>query len=168
MKTASPKTIVIVGGVAGGASCAARLRRMDETAEIIILERGPFASFANCGLPYFVGGVIEQEDDLIVANGPLFKDRFAIDLRTQHEVMAIDREARELATGHAPGARNLPLNTLRTRLGELSKQRPLAVYCAVGARGHNAVRLLRQHGFDAYNLSGGYTTFRHVTAAAPA
>ncbi len=96
MKTASPKTIVIVGGVAGGASCAARLRRMDETAEIIILERGPFASFANCGLPYFVGGVIEQEDDLLVAKGPLFKERFAIDLRTQHEVVAIHREAREV------------------------------------------------------------------------
>ena len=96
MKTSSPKTIVIVGGVAGGASCAARLRRMDETAEIIILERGPFASFANCGLPYFVGGVIEQEDDLLVAKGPLFKERFAIDLRTQHEVVAIDREAREV------------------------------------------------------------------------
>ncbi len=96
MKTASPKTIVIVGGVAGGASCAARLRRMDETAEIIILERGPFASFANCGLPYFVGGVIEQEDDLLVAKGPLFKERFAIDLRTQHEVVAIHRDAREV------------------------------------------------------------------------
>ena len=96
MKNSSPKTIVIVGGVAGGASCAARLRRMDETAEIIILERGPFASFANCGLPYFVGGVIEQEDDLLVAKGPLFKERFAIDLRTRHEVVAIDREAREV------------------------------------------------------------------------
>ena len=56
-----------------------------------VLERGPFASFANCGLPYFVGGVIEQEDDLLVAKGPLFKERFAIDLRTQNEVVAIDR-----------------------------------------------------------------------------
>lgn len=86
MKTSSPKTIVIVGGVAGGASCAARLRRMDESAEIIILERGPFASFANYGLPYFVGGVIEQEDDLLVAKGPLSKERFAIDLRRSQGV----------------------------------------------------------------------------------
>ncbi len=69
---------------------------MDQAAEIIILERGPFASFANCGLPYFVGGVIEQEDDLLVAKVPLFKERFAIDLRTQHEAVAIDREAREV------------------------------------------------------------------------
>ena len=56
---------------------------------------------------------------------------------------------------------------MRSRLGELSKERPLAVYCAVGARAHNAVRLLRQRGFNAANLSGGYTTFRHVTAATP-
>ena len=96
MKPSPSKTIVIVGGVAGGASCATRLRRMDESAEIIVLERGPFASFANCGLPYHIGGVIEQEDDLLVAKGPLFKERFAIDLRTQHEVVAIDRDAREV------------------------------------------------------------------------
>ena len=105
-KPSPPKTIVIVGGVAGGASCATRLRRMDETAEIIVLERGPFASFANCGLPYHIGGIIEQEDDLLVAKGPLFIERFAIDLRTQHEVVTIDREAREievrdLASGHS-------------------------------------------------------------------
>jgi len=105
MKNSSPKSIVIVGGVAGGASCATRLRRMDETAEIIVLERGPFASFANCGLPYHVGGVIEQEDELLVAKAPLFKERFAIDLRTRHEAVTIDREARQLevrdlALGH--------------------------------------------------------------------
>ncbi len=87
MNTSSPKTIVIIGGVAGGASCAARLRRMDESAEIIILERGQFASFANCGLPYLVGGVIEKEDSLLVAKGPVFKERYAIDLRTRHEAI---------------------------------------------------------------------------------
>ena len=96
MKTSSSKTIVIVGGVAGGASCATRLRRMDESAEIIVLERGPYASFANCGLPYHVGGVIGNEDDLLVAKGLLFKDRYAIDLRTRHEVIAIDRAAHEV------------------------------------------------------------------------
>ncbi len=96
MITSSPKTIVIVGGVAGGASCATRLRRMDENAEIIVFERGPFASFANCGLPYHIGGVIEHEDALLVAKGPLFKERFAIELRTEHEVVAIDRKAHEV------------------------------------------------------------------------
>jgi NADPH-dependent 2,4-dienoyl-CoA reductase/sulfur reductase-like enzyme/rhodanese-related sulfurtransferase len=96
MKTSSPKTIIIIGGVAGGASCAARLRRMDESAEIIVLERGPYASFANCGLPYHIGGVIENEGDLLVAKGPLFKERYAIDLRTRHEAVAIDRESCEV------------------------------------------------------------------------
>lgn len=90
------KTIVIVGGVAGGASCATRLRRMDESAEIIVIERGPYASFANCGLPYHIGGVIADEDSLLVAKGPLFKERFGIDLRTRHEVVSIDREANEV------------------------------------------------------------------------
>jgi NADPH-dependent 2,4-dienoyl-CoA reductase/sulfur reductase-like enzyme/rhodanese-related sulfurtransferase len=92
----TPKTIVIVGGVAGGASCATRLRRMDETAEIIVLERGPYASFANCGLPYHIGGVIADENQLLVAKGPVFKERFGIDLRTRHEVTAIDRAAKEV------------------------------------------------------------------------
>ncbi|MEO5716302.1 MAG: FAD-dependent oxidoreductase [Luteolibacter sp.] len=96
MKIPSPKTIVIVGGVAGGASCATRLRRMDESAEIIVIERGPHASFANCGLPYHIGGIIAEEDKLLVAKEPLFKERFGIDLRTRHEVIAIDREAQEV------------------------------------------------------------------------
>ena len=75
------------------------------------------------------------------------------------------RDPDEFAAGHAASARNLPLNTLRGTLGELSRERPLAVYCAVGARRHNAVRLLRQQGFNAANPSGGYTTLRHVAAA---
>ena len=59
--------VIIVGGVAGGASCAARLRRLDEKAEILMVERGPYVSYANCGLPYHVGGAIEQESSLLVA-----------------------------------------------------------------------------------------------------
>lgn len=96
MKAVIPKTIVIVGAVAGGASCAARLRRMDEFAEIILFERGPYASFANCGLPYHIGGVIVEEDSLLVAKEPIFKDRFGIDLRTRHDVIAIDSVAKEV------------------------------------------------------------------------
>jgi NADPH-dependent 2,4-dienoyl-CoA reductase/sulfur reductase-like enzyme len=96
MITPTPKTIVIVGGVAGGASCATRLRRMDESAEIIVIERGPYASFANCGLPYHIGGVIADEDQLLVAKGPIFKERFGIVVRTRHEVTAIDRAAKEV------------------------------------------------------------------------
>jgi len=69
---------------------------MDESAKIIVLERGLYASFANCGLPYHIGGVIENVDSLLVAKGPVFKERFVIDLRTRHEAVAIDREASEL------------------------------------------------------------------------
>lgn len=82
---------VIIGGVAGGASCAARLRRLDEPAEIVMLERGPHVSFANCGLPYHVGGVIPETKDLLIADAELFRARFAIDARTRHEATRIDR-----------------------------------------------------------------------------
>jgi NADPH-dependent 2,4-dienoyl-CoA reductase/sulfur reductase-like enzyme/rhodanese-related sulfurtransferase len=88
--------ILIVGGVAGGASCAARARRLSEEAEIIIFERGPYVSFANCGLPYYVGDVIPNESDLLVATPQYFRDRFNIDVRVQSEVTAIDRQTNEV------------------------------------------------------------------------
>ena len=81
--------VVIVGGVAGGASCAARLRRMDEKAEILMVERGPYVSYANCGLPYHVGGVIEKESSLLVASEQLFREQFAIDVRTNCEAIEV-------------------------------------------------------------------------------
>jgi NADPH-dependent 2,4-dienoyl-CoA reductase/sulfur reductase-like enzyme/rhodanese-related sulfurtransferase len=87
------KRIVIVGGVAGGATCATRLRRLDENAEIVVLERGPYVSFANCGLPYYVGDVIQGESKLLLATPKLFRERFCIDVRTKHEVTAIHRES---------------------------------------------------------------------------
>ena len=82
--------------MAGGASCAARLRRLDERAEIMMIERGPYVSFANCGLPYYVGGVIEKESSLLVASEELFRERFRIGVRTRCEVTGIDREAKEV------------------------------------------------------------------------
>ncbi|MBI2964149.1 MAG: FAD-dependent oxidoreductase [Deltaproteobacteria bacterium] len=86
-----PERVLIVGGVAGGASCAARLRRLKESAEIVLLDRGPYVSFANCGLPYFVGDVIAEEGRLLVASSALFRNRFNIVVHTHHEVLAIDR-----------------------------------------------------------------------------
>ena len=86
--------VIIVGGVAGGASCAARLRRLDEKAEIVMVERGPYLSYANCGLPYHVGGVIPNESSLLVANEQYFKANLAIDARTNCEAIAIDREGK--------------------------------------------------------------------------
>jgi NADPH-dependent 2,4-dienoyl-CoA reductase/sulfur reductase-like enzyme/rhodanese-related sulfurtransferase len=81
--------VVIVGGVAGGASCAARLRRLDENAEILMVERGPYVSYANCGLPYYVGGVIPRESSLLVATEQTFRTQFAIDVRTNCEAVRI-------------------------------------------------------------------------------
>lgn len=75
---------VIIGGVAGGASCAARLRRLDGEREIIILERGKYISYANCGLPYHVGGVIRNRSSLLLMTPELMKDRFNIDVILFH------------------------------------------------------------------------------------
>ncbi len=86
--------IVIVGGVAGGASAAARARRLDETAEIVVLERGPDVSFANCGMPYYAGGVIKSRQALIVTTPEHLRKQFALDVRTRSEVLAIDPAAR--------------------------------------------------------------------------
>ncbi len=96
--------VVIVGGVAGGASCAARLRRLDEKAEIVMVERGPYVSYANCGLPYHVSGVIEKESNLLVASEQLFRAQFAIDARTNCEAISISPkrktvDLRSVATG---------------------------------------------------------------------
>ncbi|MEJ2475066.1 MAG: FAD-dependent oxidoreductase, partial [Desulfobacterales bacterium] len=81
--------VVIVGGVAGGASCAARLRRLDEKAEILMVERGPYVSYANCGLPYHVGGVIEKESSLLVGSEQMFRIMFGVDVRTNCEAISI-------------------------------------------------------------------------------
>ena len=81
--------IMIVGGVAGGASCAARLRRLDEKAEILMVERGPYVSYANCGLPYHIGGVIEKESSLLVSTEQTFRTAFNIDCRTNCEVIGV-------------------------------------------------------------------------------
>lgn len=83
---------VIVGGVAAGMSTATRLRRNDETAEIIVLERGGYVSFANCGLPYYVGGVIAERADLLLQTPESLSARFDLDVRVRLEVVAIDRE----------------------------------------------------------------------------
>lgn len=90
------KRILIVGGVAGGASCAARLRRIDEHAEIFIFERSGDVSFANCGLPYYLGGVIADRRQLFVATPERFRDLFNVEVRTWHEVRRIDRAGRTI------------------------------------------------------------------------
>lgn len=99
-----PKKLLVVGGVAGGASAAARARRLAEDCEIVVFDRGPFVSFANCGLPYYVGNVIDDEQELLIASPELFRDRFRINVRVLQEVTAVDRArrvvfVRNVATG---------------------------------------------------------------------
>ena len=86
------KKVVIIGGVAGGASCAARLRRLDESAQIVLLERGEYISYANCGLPYHVGDVIKARQSLLLQTPEAMKKKFEVDVRVNNEVVAIDRE----------------------------------------------------------------------------
>ena len=96
--------VIIVGGVAGGGSCAARLRRLDEKAEVIMLERGPYVSYANCGLPYHIGGVIENESSLLVATEQMFRGMFAIDVRSRCEVVGISPKTKTVELkNHATG-----------------------------------------------------------------
>jgi NADPH-dependent 2,4-dienoyl-CoA reductase/sulfur reductase-like enzyme/rhodanese-related sulfurtransferase len=103
--------VIIIGGIAAGASAAARLRRLDETAEIIILERDPFVSFAGCGMPYHIGGTIADREALLVQTPASLAANLALDVRTDHEVTAIDRAARRIsATDHRGGGTTFALD----------------------------------------------------------
>ncbi|TXN31389.1 FAD-dependent oxidoreductase [Lacisediminihabitans profunda] len=132
------RRIVIVGGVAGGMSAATRLRRLDETADIVVFERGHYVSFANCGLPYYVGGVITDRAALLLQTPESLASRFRLDVRVDHEVVSIDRaahtvEVRNVRTGaltverydrlilaggattsHERASSSIPTHTLRT------------------------------------------------------
>jgi NADPH-dependent 2,4-dienoyl-CoA reductase/sulfur reductase-like enzyme/rhodanese-related sulfurtransferase len=157
------KRVLIVGGVAGGMSAATRMRRLDETAEIVVFERGEHVSFANCGLPYYVGGVIEQREDLLLQTPPSLGSRFALDVRVLTEVRELDTAGqrvlvRDLTTGSetwepydalilATGARprtgmpgtGIPVHTVHTVadvdaiVAELTHHEPGAPVVIVGA-----------------------------------
>jgi len=86
------KKILIIGGVAGGASTAARLRRLDETSEIIMFERGSYISYANCGLPYHIGNVIKERESLLLQTPEAMSKKYNVDVRVDSEVIKIDRE----------------------------------------------------------------------------
>ncbi len=98
------KKIVVIGGVAGGMSFAARMRRLDETAEITILEKSGYVSYANCGLPYYVGGIIEKEESLLLQTPQSLWKRFRLDVRTGTEVLRIDAELKQVdVVNHSSG-----------------------------------------------------------------
>ena len=128
--TTSParRRVLIVGGVAGGASCAARLRRLDEDAEIVVFDRGPYVAFANCGLPYYVGDVIADERKLLVASPEMFRERFNIEVHTESDVVALDASARTITVidGHSGERRTEHYDALVLSPGAAPIRPPIA------------------------------------------
>lgn len=104
--------VIIIGGVAGGASAAARLRRLDEKAEIIILERGKYVSFANCGLPYYIGNVIKQREKLLLQTKGSMKSRYNVEVRLQNEVVGIDKLGKTVTVKTPAGVYTEPFDRL--------------------------------------------------------
>jgi len=133
----SGRRVVVVGGVAGGMSAAARLRRLDESAVITVLERSGHVSYANCGLPYFVGGVIEDEDDLLLQTPQRLFERFRLDVRVDAEVVAIDPAGHEVTVRSTldGSTASLPYDTLILSPGARPIRPPLP--------GFDRVRMLR-------------------------
>ena len=101
--TKNKQKYMIVGGVAGGATAAARIRRLTEDAEIVLFEKGEHISYANCGLPYYIGGVIEERDKLFVQTPEAFGKRFNIDVRTRSEVTSIDTATKKVTVKSPDG-----------------------------------------------------------------
>ena len=112
--------VVIVGGVAGGASAAARIRRLDEHAQIIMIERSGYVSYANCGLPYYVGGVIKEQEELTLQTPESFWDRFRIDVRVRQEVTAIDPEGKTVTVRALDSGKSIrkPMTSCSSHLGQ--------------------------------------------------
>ena len=133
------KRYVIVGGVAGGATAAARLRRLDKDAQIVLFERGEHISFANCGLPYYVGDEIKESERLLLMTPELFRERFAIDVRTKSEY----------GMGHIPKAINIANESIGSQPpAELpDKDQLILVYCRSGKRSHDAAQKLAAMGY---------------------
>ena len=121
----SRRRIVVVGGVAGGMSFAARARRLDETAEIVVLERGAHVSFANCGLPYHVGGEIPDADRLLVQTPESLRAALALDVRTGHDVTALDTDRRVVTATTADGVVELPYDALVLSPGARAVRPPI-------------------------------------------
>ena len=162
----NPHRLVIIGGVAGGASAAARARRLSEEAEIIVLERGPHVSFANCGLPYFVGGEIVNEEDLLVQTPKSLHSRFNLDVRVNSEVVSIDREAKVVNVRELANDREytLPYDALVISTGAAPLTPPIP---GIEREGHFTVRnvpdvvrikswLSESEGTRAVVVGGGY------------
>lgn len=148
---ATARRIVVVGGVAGGMSTAARLRRLDGDAAITVVERSGHVSFANCGLPYFVGGVIEEEDALTLQTPQQLFDRFRLEVQENSEVVGIDRDA------HTVACRS-------TLTGEETTIGYDKLVLSMGPR-RSVCRSRGELGIVARNLDGAYQSWAAVTRA---
>lgn len=133
----APRRIVVVGGVAGGMSAAARARRLDESASIVVLEQSAYVSFANCGLPYHLSGEIESRDALLLHTPESLRAALALDVRTGHRVTAVDRAARTVAVATADGTYELAYDALLLAPGAVAVTPP------VDGLDHPAVHALR-------------------------
>lgn len=160
--------VVIVGGVAGGASAAARIRRLSENAEIVVFERSGFMSYANCGLPYssakdpvnMAGFIMEN---VITGKISHFHYEDIEKLRQDENAFLIDsRTPYEYANGHAEGFFNIPVDDLRERLSEIPKDKKIYVMCQSGLRSYLASRILIGNGYDAVNYAGGYRFYSMI------
>lgn len=118
--------LVVVGGVAGGMSAAARARRLDETAEIVVLERGPYVSFANCGLPYYVGGEITDRDQLLVQTPASLRAALDLDVRPGHEAIGLDPAARTVTVRSSDGTYQLGYDALVLAPGAKAIRPPIS------------------------------------------
>lgn len=147
---------VIVGGVAGGASAAARLRRLDEQAEIVVLERSGYVSYANCGLPYFIGGTIEDRSKLTLQTPESFRSRFNVDVRVNQEVVSIDRAAKTVEV------KNLTDGSTYSESYDNLILSPGAKAVVPNIAGTNAPRL-----FTLRTVEDTYAIFDFIGSAAP-
>jgi NADPH-dependent 2,4-dienoyl-CoA reductase/sulfur reductase-like enzyme len=132
-----PRTIVVVGGVAGGMSAAARARRLDEHAEIIVFEQGDYVSFANCGLPYHLSGEIARRESLLLHTPASLASSLNLDVRTGHRVTGIDRDAREVTVQTEDRTFRQPYDALLLSPGAVAVRPPIA------GLDHPAVHTLR-------------------------
>ncbi|WP_227424476.1 FAD-dependent oxidoreductase [Pengzhenrongella sicca] len=137
MSAPGGRRIVVVGGVAGGMSAAARARRLDEHAQIVVLEQGEYISFANCGLPYYLSGEIAERDALLLHTPATLAAALNLDVRTGHRVVSIDRDARHVRVQAADGAYDLAYDALLLAPGAVAIRPPIA------GLDHPAVHALR-------------------------
>lgn len=169
MTPVAPLRVVIVGGVAGGMSAAARLRRLDESADIVVFERGPEVSYANCGLPYYVGGVIPERESLLLQTPSSLRSRFRLDVRVRHDVVRLDTERKtvevvDLETGRRfaqPYDRLILATGARPRRDEPASDIPTRSLRTVEDADEIDAALLRP-GVPVVVVGGGYTGLEAV------